>query len=111
MAKAMGVRSHIKRTGEKFAYAVRLDENKKRGVAYCLSSEPLARAYAARGGRWTAPGVTRAGAFGRGATCPAAKKAALTALRNGKFEKPQKAKRKTTKQRVAACVAACKRAG
>lgn len=104
MAKSMGIRSHISRTGEKFAYAIPLEAGKKRGVAYCTSSEPLARAYAARGGRWG--GGTGRGAVGRGATCTEAKKAALAALRSGKVVKPKK----PAKKWVAACVAACKRA-
>jgi hypothetical protein len=108
MAKSMGIRSHISRTGEKFAYAIPLEASKRRGVAYCTSSEPLARAYAARGGRWG--GGTGRGAVGRGATCTEAKKAALAALRSGKLAKPLKRASKPTKKSVAACVAACKRA-
>lgn len=98
-SKYLGVRHRTKRTGEKFAYAVPISGS--RGSAYCLSDEALARAYAKRGGRWGGP----PGAFGRGASCPAAKKAALTALRSGKVAKASK----PTKKGVAACVAACKR--
>jgi hypothetical protein len=100
-SKSMGIRSYVARKGEKFAYAVPLEG--KRGVAYCTSSELLARAYARMGGRW---GGGSPGAFGRGATCPEAKKAALAALRSGKIEKPKK----PSKKAVAACVAACKKA-
>lgn len=102
MARSMGIRSRISRKGEKFAYAVPLEEGRKRGVAYCTSDEALARAYASRGGRWGGSGK---GSVGRGATCELAKKAALQALRGGRTVTA----RKPAKKSVAACVAACKR--
>lgn len=101
----MGIRHQIRRAGEKFAYAVPLSSS-KRGVAYCTSDEALARLYATRS-RYS--GEAHKGAVGRGATCPEAKKAALTALRAGRFAKPLKKASKPTKKSVAACVAACKR--
>jgi len=108
MAKSMGVRGHIKRSGEKFAYALHLSSG-SRGVAYCLSNEALARAYAARGGRWGEGGKRDRGAVGRGATCTDAKKAALTALRSGRLVSSPKKAPASKAKKVAACIAACKR--
>lgn len=84
MAKSLGIRNKIKRTGEKFAYAVSVAEGKS-GVAYCLSDEATARFYVENGGRYRFSGLPKnPTAFGRGDTCVAAKKAALKALKASK---------------------------
>lgn len=111
MSKPMRQRSVIRRSGEKYAFAVPLDGSKK--VAYCTSNEVEARVYAARGGRYG--GNNKPGAFGHGTTCALAKQNAIKALKAGKTQgsrtapsRPASAKRAPKQKKCTCKCTSCK---